>query len=79
LPGRLIKVGVVRRWGKGIKEWIQCKYCVHMTVNGKKILGETNSWMEEEGIKENGGGGWIQVWYIWYIVRITIYPYPAQQ
>jgi hypothetical protein len=38
---------------------------------------------EEEGIKENGGGEWIQVWYIWYIVgtfvNATMYPHPAQQ
>jgi hypothetical protein len=35
------------------------------------------------GIKENDGRGWIQVWYIWYIIRIfvnaTMYPHPTQQ
>jgi hypothetical protein len=35
-----------------------------------------------EGIKEGSEGGWIQIWYTWYIVRsfvnVTMYPYPAQ-
>jgi hypothetical protein len=34
------------------------------------------------GIKESGGG-WMQSWYIWYIVRAfvnaTIYPHPTLQ
>jgi hypothetical protein len=24
-------------WGKYVGKWIQCKYCVHMYVNGKMI------------------------------------------
>jgi hypothetical protein len=44
---------------------------------------ETVSGMGKGEIKENdAGGGWIQVWYIWYIVRTfvntTMYLHPAQ-
>jgi hypothetical protein len=57
--------------------------CVHLYVNGKMIPIETIPGM-------GGGEGewlvnsrWIQVWYIWYIVRTfvdaTMYPHPAQQ
>jgi hypothetical protein len=39
--------------------------------------------VEGEEINENGREGWIQVWYIWRIVRtfvnVTVYPHPAQQ
>jgi hypothetical protein len=74
-------MGRKRRWGKGVGGWIQCKYCVHMYVNGRirpveNILGV---W----GDKGEWWRGWIQVWYIWYIVRAfvnaTMYPQPAQQ
>jgi hypothetical protein len=30
-------VGGRRRWGKTAIGLISCKYCVHMSVNGKKI------------------------------------------
>jgi hypothetical protein len=30
---------------EGIREWIWCKYCVHMNVKAKKIPVETISWM----------------------------------
>jgi hypothetical protein len=33
----------------------------------------------ERGDKGEQWRGWIQVWYIWYIVRTTVYPHAAQQ
>jgi hypothetical protein len=44
-------------WGKGVGGWIWCKYCVYMYVNGKMRPVETFQELEEEGIKENDGGG----------------------
>jgi hypothetical protein len=61
-------------WGKGMGEWIWCKYCEHMYVNGKMIPVETTPGMM-------GGGwrrmmeGWIQLWYIVKtFVNVTMYP-----
>jgi hypothetical protein len=49
-----------------------------MCVIGKIIPVETIPGMRE--IKENGRGGWIQVWYIVRtFVNATMYPHPAQQ
>jgi hypothetical protein len=43
---------------------------------------ETIPGMGGGGIKENGCGAWIQVWYIWNIIRTfvnaTMYPHLAQ-
>jgi hypothetical protein len=57
--------------GKSAGGWIWCEYCVHMHVNGKMISVETISGMEDKG---EWWKGWIQVLYIWYIVKTTIYP-----
>jgi hypothetical protein len=46
-----------RRWGKGVRRSIWCKYCVHMNVNGKKIPVETISQTGGGELKENGGRG----------------------
>jgi hypothetical protein len=44
---------------------------------------ETSPGMGEEGDKRQWWRGWIQLWYIWYIVRTfinaTMYPHPTQQ
>jgi hypothetical protein len=61
-----------------VRGWIQWKKCLHMYVNAKMIPVETILGKGAR-IKERGRGGWIQVWYIWYIVRIfvnaTMYPH----
>jgi hypothetical protein len=54
-----------------------------MYVN-ENIPVETVPEIGREGtIKDNGGGGWIQVWYIRYIVRTfinaTMYPHTLKQ
>jgi hypothetical protein len=53
---------------KGVGGWIWFKKCVHMYINAKMIAFETILGMGVEGIKECSGGGWIQVWYIWYLI-----------
>jgi hypothetical protein len=44
---------------------------------------ETIPRMRQGRITENNGGGSIQIWHVWYIVRTfinsTMYPHPAQQ
>jgi hypothetical protein len=57
---------------KGCGRWIWCKYCVSMYVNGKERPVETIPGMGRWEIKENDGGGWIQVCYIWYILRTFV-------
>jgi hypothetical protein len=68
------------RWWKGVGRWIQCKKRVYMYVNAKMIPTETIPGMEGKG---EWWKGWIQEWYIWYIVRTfvnaIVYPQPAQQ
>jgi hypothetical protein len=63
-------------WGKGVEEWIWCKYCVYMYVNGKMRPVETRNGGRND--KGEWWRGWIQVWYIWYSVRTfvnaTMYP-----
>jgi hypothetical protein len=49
-------MGAGRWWGKWVREWIQCKKCVHMHVNAKVIPAETVPWIGGGEIKENGGG-----------------------
>jgi hypothetical protein len=36
-------------WGKGIRRFIWCKYCIHIYVNGKMRPVEIISGMEERG------------------------------
>jgi hypothetical protein len=59
------------------------KYCVHMYVNRKTVSVETSPGMGGGRGKGEWWSTWIQVWYIWYIVRTfvnaTMYPHPAQQ
>jgi hypothetical protein len=63
----------------GVGWWIECKYCVHMYVNGKVIPAKAIPGMVGRGIKDSVWSGWIQVWYIWYLVRTfvstTMYPH----
>jgi hypothetical protein len=72
------------QWGgrKDVRRWVWCKYCVHMHINRKMIPIETIQGMGAGGDEGEWWRGWIQVWYIWYIVRtfvnVTTYPYPAQ-
>jgi hypothetical protein len=51
-------------------------------VNGKMISAEIIPWMEGGEDEVQWWKGWIQVWYIWYIVtafvNATMYPHPAQ-
>jgi hypothetical protein len=53
-----------------------------MYVNAKWDLLKLFQELGGEGTKKHGGRGWIQVWYIWYIVRTFInatkYPHQAQ-
>jgi hypothetical protein len=68
-------------WHDEIEVWR--KYCEYMYINGKIIPVETIPGKGVEGIKENDGRGWIQVWSTWYIVRTfvnaTMYPHPVLQ
>jgi hypothetical protein len=44
--------GRERRWEKGVRGQIWYKCCIHMNVNGKKILDETISQMQ--GVEDKG-------------------------
>jgi hypothetical protein len=57
--------------GKCEGGWIQCKYYVYMYVNGKIVSVETMPGIESGGWKRMVGA-WIQVLYIWYIVRTFV-------
>jgi hypothetical protein len=46
LPGWTGTSGRGRRWGNGEGQWIWCKYCGHMYVNGKITSVETIPGME---------------------------------
>jgi hypothetical protein len=67
-----------RRCRTGMKEWVWCKYFVHMYGNGKMIPVETVPRTGAGWDKGEWWRGWIQVWHIWYIVRTfvnaTTYP-----
>jgi hypothetical protein len=80
----LVPVGR-ERWpwqGKGVGGWIRCK---KMNTHICKCKNYTcwNHSRDEEGSKGEGWRRWIQVWYIWYIVRTFVnaimYPCPEQQ
>jgi hypothetical protein len=79
----LAPMGGGRWWGKGVRGWIQCKECVHVHVSAKVIPAETIPGIEGGGNEGQQQRGWIQVWYIWCIVRTfvnaTMYSHPAQQ
>jgi hypothetical protein len=69
------------RWRNRVGGWIWYKHCIHMHVNGKMRPAETIPGMGTEEVKGEWWRRWIQVRYIWYIVRTvvkaTTYP-PAQ-
>jgi hypothetical protein len=52
-----------------------------MYVDAKMRPVETVSGIRGGGMRKSSGGEWIQVWYIWYIVRTfinaTMYPHTA--
>jgi hypothetical protein len=54
-------------------------------ISVETVLGIKGGWWKRavEGGEREQWRVWIQVWYIWYIVRTCVnaamYPYPAQQ
>jgi hypothetical protein len=75
LPGGGMGVGnggLGRTWGKGVGRWKWCKYCVHKYKNGKMRAAETVPGIGGRGLKGEWWRGWIQVRYIWYIVRMFV-------
>jgi hypothetical protein len=56
---------------KGVRGWIQCKYCVHMYVNVKIRPVETIPRIGR-GKKGEWWREWIQLLYTWYTVRTFI-------
>jgi hypothetical protein len=72
------------QWGRGEggeRAW-EHNYYVHMYVNGKMVPFETIPGIGRGENKGEWWNGWIQVWYIWDMIRTflntTMYPHPTQ-
>jgi hypothetical protein len=65
---RLVPVGRESWWGKGVWGWIWYTHA-HMYVNAKMIPAETIPRKRGGGNKRKWWRGWIEIWYIWNIVK----------
>jgi hypothetical protein len=73
-------VGGERRWGKGVRWWIWCKYYMHMYVNGKMRPAETIPGLgegEESRMVEEGNSSMMYLIYCKNICKNHNIPPPS--